>query len=318
MNHKVKLKFTQPFMLAQVDEVPAYSRIDAGLYITCLYCDRKVREVLRIKPDDVKVVGNIVGAASNPVHHSIFYANNNRNNNAGQQPRPSATTSSASSGNNNISRPSSSSGGQQTRGFGTNSGSNINGQQRSNWFGNDNDDHRPSGGGGAVSTSSGYSSGNSNGPQRSNWFGNDNDDHRPSGGGGAVSTSSGYGSGNSNGPQRSNWFNNSDTRPSGGGPIKPAYDQNRSLLNSYPDIKCKCTSNKKASKVVTKKDGPNKGRVFYTCDQCSLFHWADTPLPANLVPWNLVGGSGSGGGARKCSVCKNTGHNRKNCPALGN
>jgi DNA topoisomerase-3 len=290
-NHKVKIKFSQPYVLSQVDEVPAYSRIEAGLYITCLYCDKKAREALKIKAEDVKDVGNIVGAASNPVHNSMFNGNNNRNSNAHpQQPRPS--TSSRDSGVSRTSGASTNSGGQQTSGFGSNSGNNTNnGQQRRNWFDDDNDDHRPSGGGGSISNS--YNSGNNGGQQRSNWFGN-------------------------------------DSRPSGGGPSKPAYDKSRSVLNNFPDINCKC--NKKASKLVTKKEGPNQGRVFYTCDQCKLFHWADTPLPANLANQSVAGGSGSGrggaggsgsgrggggGGPRKCSVCKNTGHNRKNCPSLG-
>ena len=37
--------------------------------------------------------------------------------------------------------------------------------------------------------------------------------------------------------------------------------------------RCKC--NKLSSTNVVRKDGPNKGRVFFVCDVCKFFEWQD-------------------------------------------
>lgn len=69
-NKKVKLKFSQVSMLGMVREVPAYSRIEGTHYITCLVCDASVRELLEIPVENVKVLGNIVGASTRPVQQN--------------------------------------------------------------------------------------------------------------------------------------------------------------------------------------------------------------------------------------------------------
>lgn len=113
------MKFRQAAMLGMVDENPEFSRIEQYYYITCLFCDSKLRSLLKIPHDSVKNVGNIVGAASNAVHHAP--RNNNQARSFGTNAAPQARP--PSPGNNT--------------------------QNRRNWFDHDinNDDHRPSGGG---------------------------------------------------------------------------------------------------------------------------------------------------------------------------
>lgn len=244
-NHKVKIKFAQPHMFSMVDEVAAYSRIEDGFYITCLYCDRNVRDVLHIKTDDVKIIGNVVGVASHSIHQpQVFNSNNNNQHN----------------NNNNISNNNRLGNSGQTRNFGTNSSSNDdNNHQRRNWFntGNNNDD---------------------------------GDDNRPSGGGGAIA-------------------NNSRLNDSAKG---------YQVLNNLPNVFCQCKLI--AKKLLCRKEGPNKDRPFYNCTnrQCQFFAWADVALPSNvqIAPSSANSSSGSNGGVtgRRCSVCKNLGHNKRNCP----
>lgn len=122
-NHKIRLKFKHASMLGMVDEKPEFSRIEQYYYITCLLCDSKLRTLLRIPHDAVKVVGNLVGAASNAVHHAPRNNNQARNygTNAAQPPPPPPRNDT---------------------------------QNRPNWFDDDNnnngDDHRPNGGSGAI------------------------------------------------------------------------------------------------------------------------------------------------------------------------
>lgn len=101
-------------MLARIDERPEYSRIEDAFYITCLVCDSSLRNLLNISHDAVKPLGNVIGAASNPIHQPF--------------------------GNN-----------QQPRNFGTNAPQPPPSQnRRPNWFDNDNnnnDDHNDRGGG---------------------------------------------------------------------------------------------------------------------------------------------------------------------------
>lgn len=111
-------------MLGMVDEKPEFSRIDHYYYITCLLCDSKLRTLLRIPHDAVKNVGNMIGAASNAVHHAP--RNNQARNFGTNAAPPPARPPPPPPGNNTQNR-------------------------RSNWFDSDdnNDDNRP-GGSGAV------------------------------------------------------------------------------------------------------------------------------------------------------------------------
>lgn len=83
--------------------------------------------------------------------------------------------------------------------------------------------------------------------------------------------------------------------------------------------------------MLTKKDGPNKGRHFFKCQKgpgCNFFQWADVPLPPNIQPaasnasnFRNYGGNSSNAGSndsgrakRKCGICKQEGHTRQKCP----
>lgn len=98
---------------------------------------------------------------------------------------------------------------------------------------------------------------------------------------------------------------------------------------------------------TVRKEGPNTGREFYTCNNqsCNFFQWADaTPAaPAghnnnqtfsgagrgsstHTVPPRRRPGAGGGGGddgdddgggvprKRKCGLCRQEGHTRPKCP----
>lgn len=97
-----------------------------------------------------------------------------------------------------------------------------------------------------------------------------------------------------------------------------------SSSTSLEVVQCNCPS---AAKLLTcKKEGPNKGRPFYVCSKpqgqaCSFFKWADE-TPSSTVDTSFGGPGGSrkrpgtrtSGTKRKCGLCSQTGHNRKNCP----
>ncbi|KRX96415.1 DNA topoisomerase 3-alpha [Trichinella pseudospiralis] len=99
-----------------------------------------------------------------------------------------------------------------------------------------------------------------------------------------------------------------------------------------------------AGKLFTvRKEGPNKGRTFYACSKigqgrCNFFAWADfgpAPLSRSAMvqsqsntfgqyfPQSTVQGHSAGRGyqagkgmkaVRKCGLCRQPGHNVKNCP----
>ncbi|XP_057324309.1 DNA topoisomerase 3-alpha [Microplitis mediator] len=100
-----------------------------------------------------------------------------------------------------------------------------------------------------------------------------------------------------------------------------------------------CVCGQPARKFTVRKDGPNKGREFYTCPQgpsstCSFFEWAnDSSGRSNSDnDWGNSStstrgrgggtrerGRGAGnksraGGKRKCGICGVEGHTRKTCP----
>ena len=75
------------------------------------------------------------------------------------------------------------------------------------------------------------------------------------------------------------------------------------------------------------KDGPNKGRQFFTCskprdDQCGFFEWADDVPTFNLRTsggHDVMRGGDDGDGVRRkrsaptCSVCGEKGHTKRGC-----
>ncbi|XP_025202861.1 DNA topoisomerase 3-alpha [Melanaphis sacchari] len=115
--------------------------------------------------------------------------------------------------------------------------------------------------------------------------------------------------------------------------------QNTQPLNN-DQVCCQCGN---AAKLLTvTRETPNKGRQFYGCskpisvaDRCTFFLWADDqPRPAanhpNIQFNNRNNGQNNNGqmnnsyraravnnhsgGQRKCGLCKQTGHTRRNCP----
>lgn len=307
-NKKVKLKFGQMVSLGLVDEVPAYSRIEGTHYITCIVCDEKLRTLLNISADRVKVLGNIVGAGTRPV-----LQNQNQNH------RPVARDPPA-------------------RGFSTNAGpGNQNQNQRRGWYSDDNDDDRPTGGGAVAITN------NANRNQGWNYNASASNNNRNGGWGStAAPTSSnnnqGWGSAtgltrnnNNQGwsstaaPANNNNRNQGWANPNPGPSVAPSNNKKIPPVNlkNLPNVNCKC--NKPAGRFVTK-NGANVGRPFYNCAvrSCGFFQWADVPPPGGFqantsAETNAAGSSGGGDGERakrKCGVCRQEGHTKRNCPNL--
>ncbi|KFM78016.1 DNA topoisomerase 3-alpha, partial [Stegodyphus mimosarum] len=106
--------------------------------------------------------------------------------------------------------------------------------------------------------------------------------------------------------------------------------------NENSAVLCRCSF--EARLLTVSKEGINKGRQFYACSKpreqsCGFFQWADADeIHARNIPQTqLAAGSSDrstsqshrrpassnlGGPAnkRKCGICKERGHNRKNCP----
>ena len=89
----------------------------------------------------------------------------------------------------------------------------------------------------------------------------------------------------------------------------PASDSSLGVL-------CKCGDS--GNLLTVQKTGPNQGRQFYACKKpreqgCGFFQWADQESrTGGFSPPQR--GEVRRGGARLCSVCRQTGHNKKNCP----
>lgn len=100
-------------------------------------------------------------------------------------------------------------------------------------------------------------------------------------------------------------------------------------------VKCNC--NQLATTRIVKKDGPNKGRSFYTCpknmnESCKFFQWADENVEATCNNTfqenskkrfkkdrseqfqNLQKRPRVVTGKRKCGICGIEGHTRRSCP----
>ena len=301
-NKKVKLKFNQISMLGLVNERPAYSRIEATYYITCLICDENLRNLLNIRADTIKVLGNIVGATTRPVQ--LNQANNNRQN--GRDP--------------------------PARGFGTNANpGNSQNQSRRGWYDDDDDDDRPNGGGAVVATNiavnrnQGWNnnpgtSGNPNSNYMNTnqgWNNNPVTSVAPSNninqGWNNTTLASTASTNDSNYGNRNIGWNNNP-----GASAAPTVNKKPTVnLSKLPNINCKC--NKTAGKLMTK-NGANTGRPFYTCSAraCKFFQWADVPLPGNIQQNGSATGAGGSNAVakRKCGVCKQEGHTKRTCPNI--
>ncbi|KAL9917189.1 topoisomerase 3-alpha isoform 2-T2 [Glossina fuscipes fuscipes] len=108
-------------------------------------------------------------------------------------------------------------------------------------------------------------------------------------------------------------------------------DSNSSTLTdniavNLPKIDCHC--HKSSSSLTVRKEGPNKGRRFYTCSNrnksCDFFKWADdlpsssslgeksSDISATHDKRTLTSAPRSK--ARKCGLCSQEGHTRQKCP----
>ena len=83
-------------------------------------------------------------------------------------------------------------------------------------------------------------------------------------------------------------------------------------------VKCKCSVD--AASFVTQKEGPNKGRAFFTRannKQCNFFEWADeqrASRPSTSQPSSS--NTSKPKGTRKaptCSQCGQSGHTKRTC-----
>ena len=146
-------------------------------------------------------------------------------------------------------------------------------------------------------------------------------------------------------------LSNSNSRSTGTGSFgssnlsQPSFSSQPSssqfMSNQFIENQIQCDCSIPAKRLVTVKDGPNKGRPFYVCskirnEQCRFFKWADETDEqpdsfSSSVSWpsSSFGSSsntnrqtkgvkrkapGEPVKKRKCGVCGEEGHNRKNCP----
>ncbi|XP_053664698.1 DNA topoisomerase 3-alpha [Anopheles marshallii] len=174
---------------------------------------------------------------------------------------------------------------------------------------------------------SGNTSNNWRGSQSSNRGGSSSTWGKPanSRNDGSVPRSNGFGDG---GPRQNGWKNTSNSSRIG--------------ADDETDVMCRCGT--PASRFTVKKDGPNKGRPFFSCpnqaSSCGFFKWGDENMPpgssngaaGGSISWGSggVNTTGSSWGrssndssnktsktVRKCGICRQEGHTKNKCPQRG-
>ena len=336
-NRKVDIKFKFNRTLAIMNDT-AYSKVNDNIYTTCLVCDSGLRNFLGIKTENIKVLGAVVDIGSSRIVNGSNRVNpttvvpNRTNPVARVNPAPVARANPASVARANPAPAAPRNPTNNARNFGTNAGSTNNGgnststssQQRRGWYGNDDDDNAPGAGGIAVP--------NNNRNNASSGWNSAANNNSGSGWNSGTNTNSGW---NSN-VSSSAWTttNSSSSTGRNNEPSATTNQRKRKPNNAesaQADITMDCEKcQRPAKKLTVVKEGPNKGRPFFTCQNgCSFFKWGDENLPPQRTISNTSSANASisnagpsnssnSGGAparRKCGVCRQEGHTKNKCPS---
>ncbi|OXU30865.1 hypothetical protein TSAR_001335, partial [Trichomalopsis sarcophagae] len=124
-------------------------------------------------------------------------------------------------------------------------------------------------------------------------------------GGGAVTAAQRPAPANNSWNQNQNFQNNRQNPPNGRQNNRNAFnasgnwDDGGDWNNDNQQVMCNCGN--PAKKLTVSKEGPNKGREFYSCPQgvksdCNFFQWADSVDGAGGGGGGGYGGGGGGGG----------------------